>query len=68
LVTGVGIALGTNPLASCAAFDQDDNGRVTIAELIAAVNNALKTCALGPRAARPHGAQSAPHDSNRQPF
>ena len=60
LVTGVGIALGTNPLASCPALDRDDNGRVTIAELIAAVNNALNTCPLGPRAARPPGAQSAP--------
>jgi hypothetical protein len=37
LVTGVGIALGTNPLGSCPR-STDDNGRVTIAELIAAVN------------------------------
>jgi hypothetical protein len=44
LVTGVGIALGTTPLASCPALDGDDNGRVTIAELIAAVNGALNTC------------------------
>jgi hypothetical protein len=41
LVTGVGIALGTSPLASCTALDRDDNGRVTIAELVATVNSAL---------------------------
>ena len=44
LVTGVGIALGGQPLAACASADQDGNGQVAINELIAAVNHALGAC------------------------
>jgi hypothetical protein len=45
LITGVGIILGTAALSSCAAIDADDSGSVTIAELIAAVSQALDGCA-----------------------
>ncbi len=44
LITGVNIALGTLPLASCPAFDPSGNGGVEINELITAVNNALNGC------------------------
>lgn len=48
LITGVGITLGTLPLAECVPFDADDDLDVTIDELIAAVNNALGGCAAPP--------------------
>jgi hypothetical protein len=48
LITGVSIVLGTAELASCAAIDADDSGAVTIAELIAAVSQALDGCAPAP--------------------
>ena len=41
LVSGVRIALGDAPLASCAAADRDGDGTVAISELIAAVARAL---------------------------
>jgi hypothetical protein len=44
LVLGVNIALGTSPLAMCAALDADASGTVAINELIAAVNAALTGC------------------------
>lgn len=45
LVTGVGIALGSGPLAACPSFDADGDGQVAIAELVSAVNLALAGCA-----------------------
>jgi hypothetical protein len=44
LILGVNIALETAPLSECRAFDVDDNGEVSVAELVAAVNNALIGC------------------------
>lgn len=44
LVLGVGIALGTSPLSSCATFDLDGNGVVTVDELVGAVRNATDGC------------------------
>jgi YVTN family beta-propeller protein len=46
LVQGVGIALGTLPLAGCPPADSEGNGAVTIADLIRAVNAALNGCRL----------------------
>lgn len=48
LITGVTVALGAAPVASCPAFDTNGDGSVTVAELIAAVNNALLGCAGAP--------------------
>ncbi|HSQ00362.1 MAG TPA: sulfatase-like hydrolase/transferase [Candidatus Dormibacteraeota bacterium] len=44
LVRGVAIALGTQPLANCTAFDGDGDGQVTVAELVQGVNAALGGC------------------------
>lgn len=44
LVRGVGIALGSTPASICVAFDRDDDGAVSIAELIGAVTAALSGC------------------------
>jgi Ca2+-binding EF-hand superfamily protein len=44
LVLGVNIALNQAPVSACPAFDPDGDGRVTIAELIQAVGNALNGC------------------------
>ena len=44
LVTIVNIALGNIPVSDCPAGDRDGNGNIVIAELIAAVNNALSGC------------------------
>ena len=44
LVAGVGIALGSRAVESCAPLDTDGDGTVTIAELVAAVNAALGAC------------------------
>ena len=46
LVTGVGIALGTRPLAGCPSFDCNGDGQVSVAEIIAAVTAALTACYL----------------------
>ena len=48
LIRGVNIALGSQSLDTCFAFDANGDGQVSIAELIQAVNNALNGC---PRAA-----------------
>jgi hypothetical protein len=40
----VNIALGNAPVAVCLAGDRDSSGRVTVDELIAAVNRALEGC------------------------
>jgi hypothetical protein len=44
LVTGVNMALGTMPIDRCPDLDADGDGDVAVAELIAAVNNALAGC------------------------
>jgi hypothetical protein len=44
LVTGVAIALGTQALERCLSLDAGDDDRVTIDDLVLAVNNALKGC------------------------
>jgi hypothetical protein len=44
LVTGVSIALGERPLDACRSFDANQDDRVEVSELIAAVNNALRGC------------------------
>jgi hypothetical protein len=44
LVKGVNIALGTSQLGECEAFDRDQNGTVSVDELVAAVRNALEGC------------------------
>ena len=43
LITGVNIALGSQPVSACPAFANEDN-EVTIAQLIKGVNNALNGC------------------------
>jgi len=45
LVKGVRIALDMQPPADCPKLDTDANGRVSISELIGAVNAALGSCA-----------------------
>ncbi len=44
LVTGIGIALGSAPLAACPVMDSGGDGAVSIAELIDAINAALGGC------------------------
>jgi len=44
LVLGVDIALGSQQVDACAAFDANGDGRVTVDELVAAVGNALHGC------------------------
>jgi hypothetical protein len=44
IITMVNIALGSAPVANCAAGDADNSGDITINEIIAAVNNALSAC------------------------
>jgi len=44
LVVGVNIALGAASVQTCTAADRDDDGAVSIAELVAAVTNALRGC------------------------
>ena len=46
LITGVNIALGSQPVTVCPAFDADDSGSVAINELITGVNNALAGCLM----------------------
>ncbi len=41
LVLGVGMALGTSPVAKCRAFDRDGDAVVSVSELVAAVREAL---------------------------
>ena len=49
LVTGVNVALGVLPVATCPGFDRSGDGAVGIAELIAAVGDALHGCPRAPR-------------------
>ncbi len=44
LITGISIALGSAPLATCPSFDGDANGAVSIDELVAALDAALDGC------------------------
>ena len=44
LILGVNIVLGTTLLSACPAFDPNGTSMVTIANLIAAVGNALNGC------------------------
>jgi hypothetical protein len=44
LITGVNIALGSQPITSCPAFDVNGDGTVGINELIQGVTNALNGC------------------------
>ena len=44
LVVGVNIALGIAPTSDCEAFDSDDDGGVSVHELIAAVRGGLLGC------------------------
>jgi hypothetical protein len=44
LVKGVNIALGTRPVADCSAFDKNNDGSVTIDELVRAVGDAVEGC------------------------
>jgi hypothetical protein len=48
LVLGVNIALGKSTLASCPSYDDDGSDDVGVAELVSAVNNALKGCSGAP--------------------
>jgi hypothetical protein len=50
VVTGVAIALGTQPVDACRAFDRNGDGAVTIDELLRAVRTALDGCELTPPA------------------
>jgi hypothetical protein len=40
----VTIALGHRPIGDCPSFDTDESGRITIDELVAAVDAALNEC------------------------
>ncbi len=44
LVTGVDMALALEPLAACPAFDADGDHRVTVNEVVEAVNDAATGC------------------------
>lgn len=44
LVLGVNIALDREPVTSCDRLDRDASGHITIDELVASVNNALRNC------------------------
>ncbi len=44
LIVGVNIALDTQPLSACPAFDTGGDGRVTVNELVTAVTHALTSC------------------------
>ncbi len=48
LISGVNIALGSDPVSNCPAFDCRGNQMVTINCLIIAVNNALNGCPVEP--------------------
>ena len=44
LIVGVGIALGSDPVSACRSLDANDDGTVSIGELVSGVNNALSGC------------------------
>jgi len=47
MVRGVQIALGAVDIGTCEAFDADDDGGVSIDELLVAVNNVFSYCGHG---------------------
>lgn len=48
IFTTVNIALGNAPLLDCEAADASHDGRVTVDEILMAVNNALNGCVQRP--------------------
>jgi hypothetical protein len=52
LLRGVNIALNTLPVSECPAADANGNASVRVAEIIAAVNAALRGCAMPQREGR----------------
>lgn len=46
VITGVNIALGTQPLASCSRIDANADGVITVDEIIQAVSHALTGCPI----------------------
>jgi hypothetical protein len=44
VIRGVNIALGNQPVSECPDADADGDGRVTISELITAVNDVINGC------------------------
>lgn len=67
LVLGVNIALGTGALASCPSYDDDGSHDVGVAELVTAVNDALKGCSGVPTPTPPTTAPSATATPSRTP-
>ncbi len=64
LVKAVGIALGSAPVADCAAVNTNGDGEVTIAELIAATNALLSGCpSVSPSMTAPPPASATPTDT-----
>jgi predicted dienelactone hydrolase len=55
VIVGVNIALGRQPLDNCPDVDRNAQNGVEISELITAVSNALKGCALDPTRPGPFG-------------
>jgi hypothetical protein len=47
LLTMVNVTLGSRNVSACTAGDANGDGEITIAELVAAVSNALHGCAGG---------------------
>ena len=54
LVRGRAIFQGEQPVAACPAADADDNGLLTVTDLIAALRDAAGACAVAERAAEPN--------------
>jgi hypothetical protein len=44
ILTMVNIALGTTPVEDCRAGDRNDDGTITVDEILAAVSKALNGC------------------------
>ena len=59
LITAIDIALGRLPLDACTNVDVDGDGRVDVADIIAAVVNALEGCAPPPPAGCGNGRLAA---------
>jgi len=47
LILGVNIALGSQDISACEAFDTDGDDQATVSELVQGVNNALGGCVSG---------------------
>lgn len=48
ILLGVNIALGLTPMSACAPFDTDASGTLTVDELVASVDGALRGCTAAP--------------------